>query len=127
MSVPLDRVNALDRISTHLMELRSQKERREEDLREIIDVAVEEDISGEGVEAAIGAYRTWSMFLHAAAAMTITISLSPDGGDTYYELEDAVVFAGEGDVVVEMNYTANKIKLVSTESDDVTAQILGVY
>ncbi len=91
-----------------------------------IPVADAEDISG-GEEAAIGNYSAWTLYLKAAAAIDVTIELSPDGGTTWYEIEDTVDFAAAGDEIIEFGFMANRIRLTGSNANDVTAQVRGVF
>ena len=93
---------------------------------ETITICISADISG-GVEAELGNYRRWTLYLHADGAIDVNIYLSPDGSNWYQPDESPVSFEGAGDKVIEMGYDAYKIKLVGSNTTLVTAQVRGVY
>lgn len=94
---------------------------------ELITVANNEDISG-GKTATLKNFKRWTLYLKVAAAMDITIELSPDGGTTWYEApESPVSFSAAGDDIIEMGYDATHIRITGSTTDAVTAQIRGVY
>ena len=94
---------------------------------ETITIASAEDISA-GKTAALKNFKRWTLYLKVAAAMDITIELSPDGGTTWYEApESPVSFSAAGDNIIEMGYDATHIRLTASTTDAVTAQIRGVF
>ena len=94
---------------------------------ETITIASAEDISA-GKTATLKNFKRWTLYLKVAAAMDITIELSPDGGTTWYEApESPVSFSAAGDDIIEMGYDATHIKLTASTTDAVTAQIGGVF
>ncbi len=81
-----------------------------------------------GVEHPLPAYTEWTLCLKAGAAADVTVELSPDGGTTWYEVdESAVTFGSAGDKVLSMSYQANRIKLTGNNTADITAQVRGVF
>jgi len=94
---------------------------------ETVDVASAEDISG-GVTAELSNYNRWTLFIHVAGAIDVTVELSPDGGDTWYESpESPLSYSGTGDDAVEFGYDATDIRLTGSNATNITAQIRGVF
>jgi len=93
---------------------------------ETVTICSSADISA-GVEAEIGNYKRWTLYIHADDAIDITIQLSPDGSNWYEPDESPVSFDAAGDKVIEMGYDAYKIRLIGSNTAAVTAQVRGVY
>jgi len=94
---------------------------------EIVDIASAEDISG-GVTAELSNYDRWTLFIHVAAAVDITVELSPDDGDTWYEIPESVLsYGGAADDALEFGYDATHIRLTGSNTTDTTAQVRGVF
>jgi len=92
-----------------------------------IKIASAADISA-GVTAALNNFKRWTLFLHAAAAIDITVELSPDGGTTWFTIpESPISFSAAGDDVIEFGYDATNIRLTGSTTDAVTAIIRGVF
>jgi len=101
--------------------------RRQQYPAETVDICADRDISG-GVTAELSNYKRWTLYLKAADAIDITVELSPDEGNTWYEVpESPVSFSGAGDRVIEMGYDATHIRLTGSNTTRVTAQIRGVF
>jgi len=94
-----------------------------------ITICTTVDISGvAAVIAILRNFERWTLFLHAAAAIDITIELSPDGGVTWYTpTESPIEFAAVGDDIIEFGYDATHIRLTGSNASLVTAQVRGVY
>ncbi len=92
---------------------------------DFVNVASNEDISG-GVAAELPNFSKWTLYLDAAAAIDITISLSPDN-DMFYPLEEVIEFAAAGYEVIEFGFTAMTILIEGSNAELVTAQIRGVF
>jgi len=80
------------------------------------------DISG-GVEADLPPATKWTLFLHVNGAIDVSIYLSPDGVDWFEIPESPRSFASAGDDVIEVGYTARKVKLVGSNTTAVLAKI----
>ena len=95
---------------------------------EAVTIANNIDISGAGVTGTLGNYKNWSLYLYAAAAINITVELSPDAGANYYAInESPIAFAASGYKVYEMGYTTNKIRLIGSNATHVLAQTRGKF
>jgi len=100
--------------------------RRVENPGEIVDIA-DGDIS-DGVTAELSNYDRWTLFIHVAGAIDITVELSPDGGDTWFEIpESPLSFSAAGDDVNEFGYDATHIRLTGSNTTVTTAQVRGVF
>ncbi len=93
---------------------------------ETIVIAMADDISGVGVQSALSNYSSWTLFLKAAAAVDVTIELSPDEGTTWYRVEDDVALVAAKDEIIEFGFRANRIRLTGSNAEAVTAHIRGV-
>jgi hypothetical protein len=92
-----------------------------------VTIANNINISG-GVVGTVGNYNRWSLFIYAAAAINITIELSPNAGANYYDItESPIAFAAAGDKVYEMGYTADRIRLTGSNATLCTVQIRGTF
>ena len=101
--------------------------RAPKDEGETITIASAEDISA-GKTAALKNFKRWTLYLKVAAAMDITIELSPDGETTWFEVpESPISFSAAGDNIIEMGYDATHIRLTASTTDNVTALIRGVF
>lgn len=101
--------------------------RRQKYPAETVDIASTEDISG-GVTAELSNYDRWTLYLKLTAACDITVELSPDGGTTWYEIEESPFsYGAAGDGTEEFGYDATDIRLTSSTADNVTAQVRGVF
>ena len=91
-----------------------------------IVIAKDEDIS-KGVEKAIPSFTGWTLYLKTKGAIDIVIQLSPDNGKTWFEIfESPVSFATAGDKVIKLNYDATHVKLIGSNTTQVTAIIRGL-
>jgi len=94
---------------------------------ETINIATAEDISG-GVTAPLANYNRWTLFIHVADAIDITVEISPDNGDTWYEIpESPLSYSAATDDVLEVGYDGTDVRLTGSNTTDVTADIRGVY
>lgn len=85
------------------------------------------DISG-GVVGTTDNFSRWTIYISAAAAIDITVELSPDGGVTYYEItESPLIFAAAGDMVLEVGYDSTNIRFTGSNVNLVTIQLRGLY
>jgi len=85
-----------------------------------------EDISA-GTASELGGAASWTLFLGAEGAVEVEVSLSPDGGTTWYVLEESpIVFEEAGAVVEEMGYDGSAIRLEASNATNVEAQIYEV-
>lgn len=78
------------------------------------------DISG-GVEIPIGNVSSFTLYLSAAGAVSITVEASPNGTDWFVLPESPVEFAEAGDDAIQINYDMTHIKLTGTSATDVQA------
>jgi hypothetical protein len=87
-------------------------------------VADAEDISG-GVEAAISNVASFTLYLDVAGSVDLTLELSPDGGETWYEPRDEspISFGGDDSDLYRIVYDADRIRLTGSDGTAVTAQI----
>ena len=85
------------------------------------------DIGG-GVVGVLKAYRRWTLYISGTPADQIRVELSPDGGTTWYEIEESpLVLNANGIVSKEFGYDAGHIRLTNiTSTDDTAAQVRGV-
>lgn len=89
-----------------------------------VSICDEADISGEGVSSAVPNYSQATLYLIGADEVVVTISLSPDGGDTWVAMSDTVIIAmGGASEMVEIKKQATDIKLVGTTDANVTAML----
>jgi len=94
---------------------------------ETIDICEDADISG-GVVAALKPFKRFTLFLKVAAAIDITVELSPNNQTTWFTIpESPISFAAAGDDVLEVGYDATHIRLTGSTTDAVTASIRGAY
>jgi len=101
--------------------------RRNEYPGETVGIADAEDISG-GVEAELSNYDRWTLYVHVAGAIDITVELSPDGGTTWYEIDESPYsYGGVTDDTEEFGYDADRIRLTGSNATNVTAQVRGVF
>lgn len=87
-------------------------------------LADSEDTSG-GVETAIGDVQSYSLFLDVGGAVDLTVKLSPDGGETWYEPRDEspISFGGANTDVYWFEYDADRLRLTGSNDTPVSAQI----
>ncbi len=85
-----------------------------------------EDISS-GTASELGGAASWTLFLGAEGAVEIEVSLSPDGGTTWYVApESPVAFSEAGADIIEMGYDASAVRLEASDATNVEAQIYEV-
>jgi len=97
------------------------------DYGETVIIASAEDISG-GVTAELSNYDRWTLFVHVADAIDITVELSSDGGDTWFEIpESPLSYSGAADDANDMGYDATHIRLTGSNTTSTTAHIRGVF
>ncbi len=92
---------------------------------ETLDIASSADISS-GVHVNIGKYAEWTLYLKSAGETSITVELSPDEGKTWYRIVDDIEFSTAGDKITYFGYQGSRLRLTSSNTEDVTAQIWGV-
>lgn len=81
------------------------------------------DISA-GVTLALRNHTSMTLLLNAAAAVDVTVEVSPNGGTDTYEIpESPIQFAAAGDDVVRITYDVNWIRLTGSNTTAVLAQI----
>jgi len=98
------------------------------DAGETIRLAAAEDISGGTNRFKLPSFSNWSLFIHVADAIDITVELSPDHKQTWFEIpESPLSYSGATDDVLEMGYTAFAIRLTGSNTTDVTAYVRGSY
>ncbi|WP_144901365.1 hypothetical protein [Halobellus captivus] len=79
------------------------------------------DISG-GVEQEIGDVSSFTLYLDVAAAVDVTVELSPNGGDDWFEVtESPVKFAAAGQDAVHIEYNADRVRLKGSNTENVKA------
>jgi len=94
---------------------------------EKVVVADAEDVSG-GVTSYLKNYRRVTFHIHVADAVDITVELSPDGGEHYFEIpESPLSYSAAGDDVNEVGYDANRIRITGSNTTSVTFIARGVY
>jgi len=94
---------------------------------ETVSICDSEDIS-DGVTASLGNYDGWTLYTHVAGAIDITVELSSDNGDTWYEIpESPLSYSEETDDANVIDYKATDIRLTGSNTTDVTSQIRGIY
>jgi len=85
-----------------------------------------EDISA-GTASELGDASSWTLYLGAEGAVEVEISLSPDGGDTWYVVpESPVTFDEAGADIIEMGYNASAVRLEGSDATNVDAQVYEV-
>jgi len=98
------------------------------DAGETIRLADAEDISGTTKRFKLPSFSNWSLFIHVAGAIDITVELSPDWKKTWFEIpESPLSYTEATDDVLEMGYTAFSIRLTGSNTTDVTAYVRGDY
>jgi len=101
--------------------------RRHDYPAETVDISDAEDISA-GVTAELSNYDRWTLFIHVAGAIDVTVELSPDGGATWYEIPESVLsYGGAADDVMEIGYSATNIRLTGSNATNVSSQVRGVF
>jgi len=85
-----------------------------------------EDISG-GTASELGDASSWTLYLGAQGAIEVEVSLSPDGGETWYVApESPVSFSEAGADIIEMGYDATAVRIEGSDATPVEAQIYEV-
>jgi len=85
-----------------------------------------EDISG-GTASLLGDVSSWTLYLGAEGAVDVEVSLSPDGGTTWYVApESPVEFSEAGADIIEMGYDATAARIEGSDATAVEAQIYEV-
>jgi len=93
---------------------------------ETVSICDAADISG-GVTAELSNYSRWTLYIHVAGAIDITVELSPDGGSTWYEIpESALSYGGATDDALSLGYDATHIRLTGSNTTSTTAQVRGI-
>lgn len=88
-----------------------------------------EAIDGSGVEQAVGNVGSFTVYLKAQDDTTVTIELSPDGGESWYEMSESPVemtvatAESETDATVHFNYNASRLRLTADTAATVDAQV----
>jgi len=87
-------------------------------------LADSEDTSN-GVETVIGDVQSYTLFLDVGGAVDLTVELSPDGGETWFEPRDEspISFGGSNTDVYWFEYDADRLKLTGSNDTPVSAQI----
>lgn len=86
-------------------------------------LASSEDISS-GVSQSLSDNESFTLFLNANGSIEVTVSLSPDGGTTSYEVtESPVSFSSAGDETIKLSYDTDWIEISGSNTTNVTAQI----
>jgi hypothetical protein len=82
------------------------------------------NISG-GTSEQLPNYIDYTLYINVADAIDITVELSADGTN-YYEIpESPLEYDGAGDDAIEIGYKAKYIKLTGSNTNSVTATVLG--
>jgi hypothetical protein len=89
------------------------------DDREIADA---EDISG-GVEEDVANVSSFTLYISAAAAVNVTVKMTPDGSTWYTIPESPIEFSEAGDAVLHVDYDTSAVQLTGSNGTSVTAQI----
>jgi len=96
-------------------------------LGETVSICEAEDIS-DGVTASLRNYDGWTLYTHVAGAIDITVELSSDGGDTWYEIpESPLSYSEETDDANVIDYNGTDIRLTGSNTTEVTADVYGIY
>ena len=91
-----------------------------------VTIADNEDVSG-GIIAELYYYLRWTIFIKTQGDVELTVEMSPDDGNTWYEIPDSPLSYGEAtDHVIEFGYDADKMRITANTSTAVTAQIKGI-
>jgi len=92
--------------------------------RQLTDGA--EDIST-GTASELGDASSWTLYLGSEGAVEVEVSLSPDGGTTWYVApESPVSFSEAGADIIEMGYDASAVRLEASDATNIEAQIYEV-
>jgi len=95
------------------------------DSGETVSICEAEDISG-GAMAPLSNYDRWTLFVHVAGAIDITVELY--SGENWYEIpESPLSYSAAGDDVLETGYDGTDIRLTGSNTTEVTADVRGVY
>ena len=101
--------------------------RAPKDEGETIEICRDADISG-GVEAPLRNFKRWTLYLKVGGAIDIKVELSPDDGNTWFEIpESPISFSSAGDNVIEFGYDATRIRLTGSNTNTVTAIVRGIF
>lgn len=85
-----------------------------------------EDISG-GTASELSDASSWTLFLGVEGAVQVEVSLSPDGGTTWYVApESPVEFSEASADIIVMGYDASAVRLEASDATGVEAQIFEV-
>jgi len=89
-------------------------------------VVTSADIST-GVSQSLNAGQSLTIFINVAGVIDITVEVSPDGGTTWYTLDESPYsFSSSGDRVEEIGYRATDIRFTGSNTTNTTIQILEV-
>lgn len=92
---------------------------------ETFTLAEDADIS-DGVEQSLPNFLYWTLFISATAAAEMTVEISPDGIN-WYNME-VIIFTEAGHQAVPIDkISASAVKITSNNTEEVTAQIRGVF
>lgn len=81
------------------------------------------DISG-GVTASPRTNRDHTLYLNTAGAVDVTVELSPDSGDHWYEIaESPITISSATDDVTHIGYSFDTIRLTGSNATNVLAQM----
>jgi len=109
------------------MSLYKQEAKEALDSGETVNICDSEDISG-GVTASLSNYDGWTLYTHVAGAIDITVEISPDNTDTWYEIpESPLSYSEETDDANVIDYDGTDIRLTGSNDTDVTADVYGIY
>lgn len=83
-----------------------------------------EDISGE-VETPIGNVSKLTLYLETAGAVNIAVEFSPNGGTDWYSAvgESPLEYGSATTDIVEIGYSADRLRLTGSNGTAVTAEI----
>jgi len=85
-----------------------------------------EDISA-GTASELGDASSWTLYLGAEGAVDVEVSLSPDGGTTWYVAPESPVSFSEADAdIIKMGYDATAVRIQGSDATGVEAQIYEV-
>jgi len=85
-----------------------------------------EDIST-GTASELGDTSSWTLYLGAEGAVDVEVSLSPDGGETWYVAPESPVSFSEADAdIIKMGYDATAVRIKGSDATAVEAQIYEV-
>jgi len=95
------------------------------DSGETVSICTAADIS-DGVTASLRNYDSWTLFIHVAGAIDVTVELY--SGENWYEIpESPLSYSEAGDDVLEVGYDGAQIRLTGSNTTEVTSDLRGIF